>query len=134
MVPGGRHAGVRSEGSRMSEILVTGGNGFVGRHVVTALREQGDTVRVLALPDEDTQWLERLGIAVHRGDISSAETLAQPMRGADRVLHLAAMSDVWRPLEHYRAVNVTGTENVCQAALAAGIERLVHMSSSSVYG
>ena len=56
------------------------------------------------------------------------------MDGADAVLHLAAMMDVWRPLEDYRAVNVTGTENVCRAALAAGVGRLVHMSSSSVYG
>jgi nucleoside-diphosphate-sugar epimerase len=118
----------------MSEILVSGGNGFVGRHVVLALRERGDAVRVLALPDEDASWLERLGIAVCRGDIGRAETLAEPMRGVDRVLHLAAMSDVWRPLEHYRTVNVTGTENVCRAALAAGAERVVHMSSSSVYG
>src|SRR5438105_2484698 len=134
MVPSGRRAGVRGEGKDMSEILVSGGNGFVGRHVVLALRERGEAVRVLALPDEDASWLEHRGIAVHRGDICRAETLAQPMRGVDRVLHLAAMSDVWRPLEHYHAVNVTGTENVCRAALAAGAERIVHMSSSSVYG
>jgi nucleoside-diphosphate-sugar epimerase len=44
------------------------------------------------------------------------------------------MMDVWRPLEDYRAVNVTGTENICRAALTAGVGRLVHMSSSSVYG
>jgi nucleoside-diphosphate-sugar epimerase len=118
----------------MSEILVSGGNGFVGKHVVLALRERGYAVRVLALPDEDTSWLEHLGIAVYRGDIGRAETLPEPMRGVDRVLHLAAMSDVWRPLEQYRTVNVTGTENVCRAALAAGAERVVHMSSSSVYG
>ena len=118
----------------MTKILVTGGNGFVGRHVVQALRERGDAVRVLALPDEDARWLGELGIAVYRGDIRRADTLAQPMRGVDRVLHLAAMSDVWRPPEHYHAVNVTGTENICRAALAAGAERVVHMSSSSVYG
>ena len=53
MVPSGRRAGVRGEGKDMSEILVSGGNGFVGRHVVLALRERGETVRVLALPDED---------------------------------------------------------------------------------
>jgi nucleoside-diphosphate-sugar epimerase len=118
----------------MSEILVTGGNGFVGRHVVTALRDRGETVRVLALPDEDTRWLEQQGIAVHRGDVCRAETLEEPMRGVDKVLHLAAMSDVWRPLEQYRAVNVSGSENVCRAALSAGVCRLVQMSSSSVYG
>jgi 2-alkyl-3-oxoalkanoate reductase len=118
----------------VSEILVTGGNGFVGRHVVSALQDRGDSVRVLALPTEDTGPLEERGVAVHRGDICRPDTLARPMRGVDGVLHLAALMDVWRPLEDYHAVNVTGTENVCRAALTEGVRRLVHMSSSSVYG
>ena len=118
----------------MSEILVTGGTGFVGRHVVAALRMRGDDVRVLALPGEDAGALAASGVAVFRGDIRRPETLVTPMRGVDAVLHLAAMMDVWRPFEDYHAVNVTGTENVCRAALAAEVRRLVHMSSSSVYG
>jgi nucleoside-diphosphate-sugar epimerase len=60
--------------------------------------------------------------------------LATPMQGAEAVLHLAAMMHVWRPLRDYVAVNVTGTENVCKVASAVGVRRLVHMSSSSVYG
>jgi nucleoside-diphosphate-sugar epimerase len=118
----------------MMEILVTGGNGFVGRHVVSALQDRGDSVRVLALPSEETSWLEERGIAVHRGNVLHPDTLVAPLKGVDRVLHLAAMMDVWRPLAHYHAVNVTGTESVCRAALAAGVRRLVHMSSSSIYG
>jgi nucleoside-diphosphate-sugar epimerase len=118
----------------MTEILVTGGNGFVGRHLVSALCERGDSVRVLALPGEDADALAARGIAVFRGDIRRPETLVAPMRGVDSVLHLAAMMDVWRPFEDYHAVNVTGTANVCRAALAAGVRRVVHMSSSSVYG
>jgi nucleoside-diphosphate-sugar epimerase len=118
----------------MTEILVTGGNGFVGRHLVSALRKRGDSVRVLALPGEDADALAASGVVVCRGDIRRPETLVTPMRGVDSVLHLAAMMDVWRPFEDYHAVNVTGTENVCRAALAAGVRRLVHMSSSSVYG
>ena len=118
----------------MSTILITGGNGFVGRHVISALQDRGDRVRVLALPGEDVSWLQERGVAVYHGDIRAPESLAQPVRGADAVLHLAAMMDVWRPIEDYRAVNVTGTENVCRAALAADVRRLVHMSSSSVYG
>lgn len=118
----------------MREILVTGGNGFVGRHVVSALQERGDGVRVLALPSEDTSWLESRGVAVYRGDVRKPETLVAPVLGVHGVLHLAAMMDVWRPMDHYWAVNVTGVENVCRAALAAGVHRLVHMSSSSVYG
>jgi nucleoside-diphosphate-sugar epimerase len=115
-------------------VLVTGGNGFVGRHLVAALQDRGDLVRVLALPGEDASWLRHRGVAVYHGDVREPASLAKPADGADAVLHLAAMMDVWRPLEDYRAVNVTGTENICRAALTAGVGRFVHMSSSSVYG
>ena len=118
----------------MSTILVTGGNGFVGRHVVSALQDRGDDMRVLALPGEDTSWLEQRGVAIYRGDVRVPGSLARPVQGADAVLHLAAMMDVWRPIGDYQAVNVTGTQNIGRAALAAGVRRLVHMSSSSVYG
>jgi nucleoside-diphosphate-sugar epimerase len=115
-------------------VLVTGGNGFVGRHLVATLHARGSTVRVLALPDENTAWLEQRGIAVYRGDIRDPHALIAPMEHMDAVVHLAAMMDVWRPLADYQAVNAGGTENVCRAALAAGARRVVHMSSSSVYG
>jgi nucleoside-diphosphate-sugar epimerase len=115
-------------------ILITGGNGLLGRYLVAALQERGDKVRVLALPGEDTSSLEERGIAVYRGDVCRPETLVAPMRGVDGVFHLAAMMGVWRPLKDYYAVNVTGTENVCRAALAEGIHRFVHISSWTVYG
>jgi nucleoside-diphosphate-sugar epimerase len=116
------------------EILITGGNGLLGHHLVRALQERGDDVRVLALPAEDTTWLQTRDVSVHRGDIRFPDTLVAPMRGIDAVLHLAGMMGVWRPLADYRAVNVTGTENVCAAALCAGVRRLVHVSSWTVYG
>jgi nucleoside-diphosphate-sugar epimerase len=115
-------------------ILVTGGNGLLGRYLVTALLERGDTVRVLALPAEDASWLETRGVAIHRGDTRRPETLVAPMRGVDGVCHLAAMMGVWRPFEDYYAVNVTGTANVCRAALDADVCRFVHISSWTVYG
>jgi nucleoside-diphosphate-sugar epimerase len=118
----------------MSTILITGGNGFVGRHLAAALQARGDQVRALALPKEDASRLEQRGVEVYRGDIRDPETLKAPVRGVDGVLHLAAMQDVWQPIEVYRAVNVGGTRNVARAALAAGVRRFVHMSSSSVYG
>jgi nucleoside-diphosphate-sugar epimerase len=114
--------------------LITGGNGHLGRLLVQALQARGDTVRVLALPAEDIGWLEARGVEVHRGDIRDSETLVAPMRGVEAVFHLAAMIGVWRPMEEYYAVNVTGTENVCRAALAEGVHRLVHVSSWTIYG
>jgi 2-alkyl-3-oxoalkanoate reductase len=118
----------------VSEVLVTGGNGFVGQHLVAALISRGDRVRVLALPTDDTSWLERRDVAVYRGDIRCPATITPAVYGAGAVLHLAAMSDIWQPISEYRAVNVAGTINVCHAALEAGVRRLVYMSSSSVYG
>jgi uncharacterized protein YbjT (DUF2867 family) len=64
----------------MSTVLVTGGNGFVGRHLVAALQGRGDRVRVLALPGEDTGWLERRGADVYRGDVRVPGSLARPVR------------------------------------------------------
>jgi nucleoside-diphosphate-sugar epimerase len=116
------------------EILITGATGLLGGHLIDELQKRGDRVRILALPGEDTSAQERRGIAVHRGDIRLAETLTSPMEGVDGLLHLAAMMGVWRPLEDYRAVNVAGTENVCRAALKAGVRRIVHISSWTVYG
>ncbi|MGH3184177.1 MAG: NAD-dependent epimerase/dehydratase family protein, partial [Streptosporangiaceae bacterium] len=116
------------------DVLITGGNGLLGRHLVTTLQDQGESVRVLALQAEDTRWLDEHGVTVYRGDIRRPETLTAPMHGVRAVLHLAGMMGVWRPMADYRAVNVTGTENVCRAALAEGVARLVHVSSWTVYG
>jgi nucleoside-diphosphate-sugar epimerase len=115
------------------EILITGGNGFLGRNLIQKLQERGDSARVLALPTEDTTLLEERGVKVFRGDIRQPDALTAPMRGVDGVFHLAAMIGAWRSMQDYRAVNVTGTENVCRAALAAGVHRLVHISSAMVY-
>jgi nucleoside-diphosphate-sugar epimerase len=115
------------------EVLITGGNGLLGRHAASALQERGDSVRVLALPGEDASPMEEHGVPVHRGDIREPDTLIDAISGVDAVLHLAGMMGVWRPLADYHAVNVTGTENVCRAALAHGA-RVVHVSSWTVYG
>jgi nucleoside-diphosphate-sugar epimerase len=116
------------------EILITGANGLLGRNLVAALQDRGDRVRALVLPSEDASWLQRHEVAVYPGDVRRPESLGEPMRGAEGVFHLAAMMGVWRPLEDYQAVNVTGTENVCRAAMKAGVRRLVHISSWTVYG
>jgi nucleoside-diphosphate-sugar epimerase len=116
------------------EILITGGNGLLGRHLIPVLQERGDTVRVFTLPGEDTSWLEERGVAVFRGDVRIPGTLTAPMNGPEGVLNLAGMMGLWLPMKDYRDVNVTGTENVCRAALAAGVRRIVHISSWTVYG
>jgi nucleoside-diphosphate-sugar epimerase len=115
------------------EILITGGNGLLGRHLVSALQERGDTARVLVLPGEDGSWLEERDVALFRGDVCRPETLTAPVSGVEAVVHLAGMMGVWRPMADYHAVNVTGTENVCRVALIEAA-RVVHVSSWTVYG
>jgi nucleoside-diphosphate-sugar epimerase len=114
--------------------LITGATGFVGRYLVEALCARGDSIRALVLADEDTTWLEERGVGIFRGDVRQRETLIEPMFGVQTVFHLASIHGLWRPQQTYHAVNVSGTANVCQVALHAGVERVVHVSSWTVYG
>lgn len=116
------------------KVLITGGAGFLGQHLVTALLERGDSVRVIDRLSPATERLEKRGVTVFEGDIRRPDDLVEPMRGIDAVMHLAAMSGVWRSMADYCAVNVTGTENVCRAVLRERVGRLVHISSWTVYG
>lgn len=118
----------------MIETLVTGATGFVGPFLVSALRSQGHNVRVLALPNESTAKLEQQQVTIFRGNVCQPETLIAPMRGVELVFNLAAAHGLWRARQDYYEVNVAGSENVCRAALAAGVRQLMHVSSFSVYG
>jgi 2-alkyl-3-oxoalkanoate reductase len=116
------------------DVLITGASGLLGYHLISALQERGDQVRALVLPREDASKLEARGVRIFRGDIRQQDTLTAPCAGVDTIFHLAGMMGLWLPMEAYRAVNVTGTEHVCRAALRTGVRRLVHVSSWTVYG
>ena len=105
----------------------------MGRHLIMALQERGDNVRALVSPTGDPTWLEQRGVAIFRGDIRTSDMLTAPMHGADFVFHLVAETRKWGPMQCSYAVNVIGVENVCRAALKAGVRRLVHMSTFTVY-
>ena len=113
---------------------MTGGAGFLGQHLVAELQQRGDEVRVVDQPSPNAAALAGREVEFCAGDICDPASLTKPMQGADAVIHLAAMSSVWAPMEPYHAVNVSGTENVCRAALAEGVGRLIHISSWTVYG
>jgi nucleoside-diphosphate-sugar epimerase len=125
---------LRQGGRKNLETLITGGTGLVGHHLVTALQQRGDTIRALVLPNEDVSWLEERGVVVYRGDVRDPDSLVAPTQGVDTVFHMAAMQGVWLPIKEYYAVNVTGTENICRACLKAGVRKVVHVSSWTIYG
>jgi len=114
-------------------VLVTGASGFLAGHLIPALQERGHAVLGLVLPAGDASWLEQRDVAVFRGDVREPNSLSAAMQDVDAVFNLAAAIGTRRPLEEYFAVNVTGAGNVCEAALAAGVGRLVHVSTTSVY-
>lgn len=123
----------------MSRYLVTGGAGFIGSNVASALLARGDTVRVLDNFSTGLRANLRAleGAEVVEGDIRSYHIVQEAMEGVDYVLHQAALPSVPRSVRDpitSNDVNVVGTLNVLTAARDAKVKRLVYAGSSSVYG
>ena len=114
-------------------VLVTGGTGFLGSHLLEMLVDEGEDIRVLALRHEDTVWVERLGIEVVIGDVLDARSLDIALRDVGFIYHLA---NVWKgvPKKTYHKINVVGTEKVLRAAIAHNVEKVVHTSSGTTIG
>jgi dihydroflavonol-4-reductase len=115
--------------------FVTGATGFVGSHVARVLCQQGAELRLLIRPTSRTENLEGLRAERVSGDLCDADALRKGMLGCDLVFHVAADYRLWAryPREIYRA-NVEGTRTVLEAALAAGVRRVVHTSSVGTIG
>ncbi|WP_419730278.1 NAD-dependent epimerase/dehydratase family protein [Lichenicola sp.] len=124
-------------------VLVTGGAGFIGRHVVRALLARGDTVRIYdslidqvhphgATPESVPDDVELI-----QADIRDSEQLGRALNGIDKVVHLAADVGVGQSMyliERYVSVNDLGTACLCQALIDHPVARVVVASSMSVYG
>jgi nucleoside-diphosphate-sugar epimerase len=129
----------------LKQYLVTGGAGFIGSHIVRALLEQGDAVRVLDnFSSGKRENLEGLNLSknerrfeILEGDIRDASVVAQAVHGVDIVFHEAAFVSVpesmEKPLDCFD-VNVTGTSTLFETARKAGVRRVVIASSAAVYG
>ncbi len=115
--------------------LVTGGNGFVGSHVVRALLARGDHVRVLLREKADRSALSGLDVELAIGDLRDGASVERASAGCDEVYHVAADYRLWLtdPAPMY-ATNVEGTKNVIRAARAAGVKRIVHTSTVGALG
>lgn len=124
-------------------VLVTGADGFIGSHLAEMLVRTGANVTGLAQYSGigHRGWLEHLpelrGLRVILGDIRDPHFCLDLTRGIDVVFHLAALNGIpysYQAPDSYIATNVKGTLNICQGCLANGVSRLVHTSTSEVYG
>jgi dihydroflavonol-4-reductase len=113
-------------------VLVTGASGFIGWHVARKLRERGFPVRALVRPSSK---LRELDVELCTGDLRDAASLDRAVSGCGVVFHIAADYRLWakHPAEMYRS-NVDGTRNILEAALKAGVERVVYTSTVGCIG
>jgi nucleoside-diphosphate-sugar epimerase len=122
----------------LTQVLVTGGGGFIGANLVRALLERGDEVRVLDnFATGNRANLDGLDVEIVEGELRSYERVHAAVRGVEVVHHLGALGSVPRSVQDpltTSAVNVEGTLNVLLAARDEGVRRVVFASSSSVYG
>jgi nucleoside-diphosphate-sugar epimerase len=114
-------------------VFITGGTGLVGRHVIAALRQRGDTIRALARSEAAAAEVSELGAEPVRGDLSDAARLDHVTADADAVVHAAAIVLAGGRWTAWHAANVLGTERVARSA-ARHRARLIHISSVAVYG
>jgi UDP-glucose 4-epimerase len=124
----------------MAHVLVTGGAGFIGSHLVEALLRRGDQVRVFdnfsTGRHENVKHLHD-DVELIEGDLRDVDAVRRAVAGVEVVFHQAALASVQRSVDDpmtTNAVNVTGTLHVLMAARDAGVRRVVFASSSSVYG
>lgn len=122
-------------------VLVTGGEGFIGSHLVDELLDRGARVTALVHynPFGRWGWLEgrTSDVEILQGDVRDGERVATVMAGMEVVFHLAALIGIpysYEAPESYLQTNVTGTYHVLTAARRAGVERMVQTSTSEVYG
>lgn len=127
------------------KVLVTGADGFIGSHLTEALVRQGYDVRAFVLYNSfgSWGWLDhspaeiKSAIDVFAGDIRDPHGVRTAMQGCDAVLHLAALIAIpysYHSPDTYVDTNIKGTLNVLQAARDLGVSRVIHTSTSEVYG
>lgn len=127
----------------MAKILITGADGFIGSHLTEMLVHQGHQVKALSQYNSfnDWGWLETLDclndFEVMTGDVRDPHFCQHITQGVDIIFHLAALIAIpysYLAPNSYVETNVNGTLNICQAALHNQVSRLIHTSTSEVYG
>lgn len=116
-------------------IFVTGGTGFLGRHLIPTLCRSGFHIRVLTRDPEHCAWIKRYpNVTAVRGDVRDPATFREAMKGCRYVVHAGGIFRFWGKPEIFDETNTEGTKHVLDAALAADVERFIHISSVAVVG
>jgi dihydroflavonol-4-reductase len=117
------------------KVFVTGATGFIGASLVRELLKDGCQVRALARPNSDRRNLDGLDLEVCEGDLRDRESLKRGLKGREVLFHAAADYRLWtrNPKSMYE-INVEGTRNILEAALEAGVGRVVYTSSVGTLG
>ncbi len=120
--------------SAPGKILLTGATGFIGSHILEALRSAGIAVAALVRSGANLAHARERQAELRFGDLRDPESLRQAVRGCEGVIHAAALASDWGPRLEFRRVNVQGTLNVLEASRAAGIRQVILTGSISSYG
>lgn len=118
----------------MGKTLVTGGTGLIGHHLVRALLDRGDDVRVTMRPESPLEPLEGLEVEHVTADVTDRAAIRRAFKGVDRVFHAAGVTSLRSTRDEYFRVNVEGARVVLGEAMRAGVERAVLTSSVSALG
>jgi NAD dependent epimerase/dehydratase len=127
------------------KVLITGADGFIGSHLTDTLVRQGKDVRAFTFYNSmgSNGWLDVLAPDVRReieffpGDVRDLNRINSAVEGCTAVFHLAALIAIpysYHAVDSYISTNINGTSNVMRASLNHGVERVIHTSTSEVYG
>jgi dihydroflavonol-4-reductase len=116
-----------------SSVLVTGAGGFIGGFLCRRLIDEGFRVVALAMPGEDTESLEKIGISVRRGDLTRPKTIRGVCDGCGAIYHLAGRVTYWGTRSEFHDAICRATENLLDEAGGSG-RRFVHASSVVAIG
>jgi len=116
-------------------VLITGGSGLLGGHIVERMSQQGHQVRALVRKTSDIEHLKTTGVEIVYGDIEDYDSLVAAAKGMEVIIHAAArVLPGWGQWRDFESCIVEGTENILNASIAAGVKRFVYVSSGTVVG
>ena len=120
--------------SRGDVCLVTGATGFIGGRLAQRLAGEGYQVRCLVRPTSDTSRLDELDVEIAVGDLTKKRSLTRAAEGCSYAVHCGAQVSDWGTTQEIARTNVQGTRNLLEACVAASVARVIHFSTTDVYG